>query len=97
MDDLPDRIHFPGNPWPEGHALTEFAWTARVVDGVVWCDLHLRSADYYAERDIELDEGGDEDLGSSWEARAAEAANARLTDFFQHFASFEMLIVRAGV
>lgn len=67
MDDLPGRIHFPGNPWPEGHALTEFAWTARVVDGVVWCDLHLRSADYYAERDIELDEGGDEDHGSSWE------------------------------
>ncbi|WP_213600936.1 hypothetical protein [Pseudoxanthomonas japonensis] len=68
MNDLPGRIHFPGNPWPEGHALTEFAWTARVVDGVVWCDLHLRSADYYAERDIELDEGEDEDHDSSWEA-----------------------------
>lgn len=64
MDPVQDRIRFPGNPWPEGHALAEFAWTARVVDGVVWCDLHLRSADYYAERDIELDE----DSESSWEA-----------------------------
>jgi hypothetical protein len=71
MDPAQDRIHFPGNPWPEGHALTEFAWTVRVVDGVVWCDLHLRSADYYAERDIELDEDEDEDEDdhdSSWEA-----------------------------
>lgn len=68
MDDVPGRIHFPGNPWPEGHALTEFAWTARVVDGTVWCDLHLRSADYYAERDIELDEGEDGDHDSSWKA-----------------------------
>ncbi len=68
MDDVPGRIHFPGNPWPEGHALAEFAWTVRVIDGTVWCDLHLRSADYYAERDIELDEGEDEGHDSSWEA-----------------------------
>ncbi|MBA3929775.1 MAG: hypothetical protein C0521_09320 [Xanthomonas sp.] len=68
MDDVQGRIHFPGNPWPEGHALTEFAWTARVADGVVWCDLHLRSAAYYAERDIELDGNDDEDHDSSWEA-----------------------------
>jgi hypothetical protein len=66
MDPIQDRIRFPGNPWSEGHALTEFAWTVRTVDGVVWCDLHLRSADYYAERDIELDE--DEDHDSSWDA-----------------------------
>jgi hypothetical protein len=68
MSDAQGRLHFPGNPWPEGHAVAEFAWTARIVDGVVWCDLHLRSADYYAERDIELDEGEDEDHASSWEA-----------------------------
>lgn len=76
MDPTQHRIQFPGNPWPEGHALAEFAWTVRVVDGVVWCDLHLRSANYYAEHDLELDEDEDldvdeedeDDHGSSWEA-----------------------------
>ena len=66
MDTARDRIRFHGNPWPGGHALAEFAWTVRVVDGMAWCDLHLRSADYYAERDIALDE--DEESESSWEA-----------------------------
>ena len=61
-----DRIYFPGSPWPEGHAIAEFAWTARVVDGEVWFDLHLKSADYYAERDFD-DEDEDEDLGD-WES-----------------------------
>lgn len=50
-----DRIWFEGNPWPEGHGLEEFAWTARVVDGVVWFDLHLVTVDYDAERMIEDD------------------------------------------
>ncbi|MCH6483270.1 hypothetical protein MMG85_06780 [Pseudoxanthomonas sp. LH2527] len=66
MGEAHGRIHFPGNPWPEGHALAEFAWTARVIEGVVWCDLHLRSANYQAERAIE--EAEDEDHESSWEA-----------------------------
>lgn len=69
MNPAHGRIHFPGNPWPEGHALAEFAWTTRVVDGVVWCDLHLRSANYYAERDIELVD--DEEHAGSWEAPGA--------------------------
>ncbi len=60
-----DRIVFEGNPWPEGHAIEVFTWTAREVDGEVWFDLHLETADYYAERDIE-DDG--EDADSSWES-----------------------------
>lgn len=60
-----NRIWFPGNPWPEGHPLKEFAWTAEVRKGVVWFFLHLKTADYYSERDIE-DE--DKDFDSSWEA-----------------------------
>lgn len=51
-----DRIVFPGNPWPEGHAIAEFEWSARIEGEDLWFDLHLVSADYYAEREIEDDE-----------------------------------------
>ncbi len=57
------RIHFKNNPWPEGHPINDFAWTARVEDGQVWFDLHLVTFDYYAERSIEEEDPGDE---SSW-------------------------------
>ncbi|WP_405164912.1 hypothetical protein OG203_07310 [Nocardia sp. NBC_01499] len=41
------RIVFPGNPWPAGHAIDEFAWTGRIDEnGNLWFDLHLRSAKY---------------------------------------------------
>ena len=60
------RIHFAGNPWPEGHAIKTFEWTARQVDGRVWFDLHLVTQDYYAEREIEDDE--DVEYASDWEA-----------------------------
>ena len=44
------RILFPGNPWPKGHAITGFKWTGRVERGTgVWFDLHLETAEYYAE------------------------------------------------
>ncbi len=44
------RIVFPGNPWPAGHAIEEFAWTGRLDRaGNLWFDFHLRSADYAAE------------------------------------------------
>ncbi|MFI7002285.1 hypothetical protein [Nocardia sp. NPDC050175] len=43
------RIMFPGNPWPAGHAIEEFAWTGRIDEnGNLWFDLHLRSAMYVA-------------------------------------------------
>jgi hypothetical protein len=60
------RIFFIGNPWPEGHPVEEFAWTARLVDDELWFDLHLRSADYDSEREIEYDD--DTDYDSDWEA-----------------------------
>lgn len=60
-----DRIVFPGNPWPEGHAIAEFEWSARVEGEDLWFDLHLVSAAYYAEREIEEDE---EDAAPAWTA-----------------------------
>lgn len=62
----PDRIYFKDNPWPEGHPIKEFTWSAKEVDGEVWFDLHLKSADYYAERDIEDDESAE--YPSDWAA-----------------------------
>ncbi len=60
------RILFPGNPWPEGHPIEEFAWTARMEGGDLWFDLHLRSADYSSEREYDVDDE-DEDA-PAWEA-----------------------------
>jgi len=61
-----DRIYFENNPWPEGHPIKAFDWSAKVKDGYVWFDFHLESADYYSERDIEDDE--DTEYGSDWAA-----------------------------
>jgi hypothetical protein len=63
------RIYFPGNPWPGGHAVTAFVWTARVERGTgIWFDLHLETENYYA-----ADEGREDDdepeTGSDWESR----------------------------
>ncbi|MGJ7568979.1 hypothetical protein ACSFBX_00440 [Variovorax sp. RB2P76] len=69
-----NRIFFPGNPWPEGHAVDEFHWKASVRDGQVWFDLHLQTAAYDADREIEEadeeedEEDDDEDFASDWEA-----------------------------
>lgn len=40
------RIFFPGNPWPEGHRIKEFAWSGRLdAKTGLWFDLHVRGAD----------------------------------------------------
>jgi hypothetical protein len=62
------RIVFPGNPWPEGHPIEEFEWTARIEGGDLWFDLHLRSAEYDSERQFDADDENEEDEASSWEA-----------------------------
>ena len=51
-----NRIYFKDNPWPEGHPIKEFKWSARDKGNDIWFDLHLKSEDYYSERDIEDDE-----------------------------------------
>jgi len=61
-----NRIYFKDNPYPKGHLIKEFKWSARVYpeDGL-WFDLHLISDKYYAE-----DEGyeEEEDL-PNWDAK----------------------------
>lgn len=63
------RIYFKDNPWPEGHLLKEFIWSAEVRDGDVWFHFHLETADYYSERNIGYDE--DVEYESDWEAPIA--------------------------
>jgi hypothetical protein len=46
------KILFKGNPWPNGHAVTEFVWTGRLdpEKGAIF-DFHLKTADYSADGD----------------------------------------------
>ena len=60
------RITFLDNPWPEGHALKQFRWSAERRGDDAWFHFHLETENYYAQRDIEEDE--DEDHPSAWEA-----------------------------
>lgn len=66
MNKSDNRIWFEGNPWPEGHPIKTFQWTADIRDGVVWFQLHLETEDYYAEREVEDPEPTEHD--SDWEA-----------------------------
>lgn len=43
------RITFAKNPWPNGHGIASFAWTARVEPKKLYFELDLRSDDYDAE------------------------------------------------
>lgn len=51
------RIWFARNPWPKGHAIAAATWSGRLdpVRGLVF-DLHVESASYYAEVDVESDD-----------------------------------------
>ena len=87
---MKDRIFFENNPWPEGHTINEFKWTARLKDGYVWFDMHLETDEYYAERDIEDDEENEPE--SDWEA-AGTWSNyhaCRLSSNFWHEGGFKV-------
>jgi hypothetical protein len=74
MPSTDNRIWFADNPWPEGHPIEAFSWTAQLRDdGRVWCHFELTSAHYQAERvawDEEEDEEPDQEE-SDWGAPIA--------------------------
>ncbi|MES2738619.1 MAG: hypothetical protein V4672_20045 [Verrucomicrobiota bacterium] len=82
-----NRIWFAGNPWPEGHPLKAFEWTAEIREGIVWMMLHLESANYYSEREI-----GDDEVNhrSDWEAPIAwgNYHSCRMSSTFWHQGGF---------
>ena len=59
------RIYFPGNPWPKGHAITQFQWSARVDrSSGIWFDLHLETDYYYADDREEIEDRAKSDWAS---------------------------------
>src|SRR5690348_2502727 len=53
-----NRIVFVGSPWPKGHAIKEFAWSAQLdPNSGIWFGLHLVSDKYDAE---DTKRGGDD-------------------------------------
>lgn len=72
-----NRIYFKDNPWPNGHRIINFVWSAHFkyeedeekMHGLYF-DLHLETADYY-EEDDEDDEDDEEEDGEidDWHAK----------------------------
>lgn len=72
----PNRIYFLENPYPNGHALEEFTWSGRIEeDETIWFDFHLKTENYYAEDDTDLneeeeeEEEEEEDVDSDWDSK----------------------------
>lgn len=58
MSEAIGRVYFPGNPWPDGHPLETFEWSARFVPGSgIWFDFHLETIEF---RSIDPPEGYEE-------------------------------------
>lgn len=63
------RIWFPGNPWPDGHRVEEFAWTGRLDEvGRLWFDMTLRTASYDEAGLTDDDDDGESSDRSDWES-----------------------------
>ncbi|MED4452011.1 hypothetical protein [Metabacillus fastidiosus] len=72
-----DRIYFVDNPWPNGHPIINFEWSAHfkyqeedesVGEMGLYFDLHLETADYYKEDDENEDDDNDEAV-SDWKSK----------------------------
>lgn len=68
-DPWPERIHFPGNPWPRGHAIESLEWTGRLTPTGLFFDLVLRSADYDEDDEPDAPEDDETEAPSDWEAK----------------------------
>jgi hypothetical protein len=60
------RIFFAGNPWPEGHPIKTFLWSAERRGLEVWFGFHLETEDYCSVR--EIDDDGSIEYLSDWHA-----------------------------
>lgn len=54
------RVYFAGNPYPSGHGIAKFEWTARLDSDGLFFDFHLESEDYGADDEDEDDEDEDD-------------------------------------
>ncbi|MEC2077747.1 hypothetical protein [Metabacillus fastidiosus] len=71
-----DRIYFADNPWPNGHRIIKFEWSAHFKykeedelagKAGLYFDFHLETADYYEEDDEEHEY--DDEPESDWGAK----------------------------
>jgi hypothetical protein len=61
---------FPGNPWPNGHAIKDFAWSGRLDPGSgIWFDLHLETDNYYADDENPEPDYDNEDSEGDWDSK----------------------------
>lgn len=66
-DGAPERMYFPGNPWPAGHRVKKLVWSGRLEETGVWFDLDLETGDYdEGDRD---DDDEEEELDDDWKAK----------------------------
>ena len=62
------RIYFKDSPYPMGHPLKEFEWTARLDPATgIWFNFHLKTESYYLEDDSSDPE--DAEPESDWKAK----------------------------
>jgi hypothetical protein len=64
-----NRILFEGNPFPNGHIIKEFIWSARLENDGLYFDFHLQTGDYGAEDGY--DEPENYEPESDWKAKIA--------------------------
>lgn len=69
-----DRIYFDGNPWPNGHRIAHFEWSAHFKTEEAYSrtpglyfDLHVKTAEY-DEEDLD-DELEEEEPPTDWQAK----------------------------
>lgn len=67
------RIFFKGNPWPEGHPIKTFKWTALAKGWNVYFSFHLETEHYESEREYDID-NDDTEYETDWEAPIAWSA-----------------------
>lgn len=60
------RIYFIDNPYPKGHLIKEFKWSAHLYGDGLFFHFHLKTDRYYAEDDSYDSE--DEEPESSWKS-----------------------------
>ncbi|MBC6456544.1 hypothetical protein [Actinomadura sp. HBU206391] len=67
-----DRIVFPGNPWPDGHAIVEFSWGGRLDPDVgLRFAFELTSAFYDADDGDGVEEEDEDEERSDFESKFA--------------------------
>lgn len=59
-----DRIYFKDNPWPQGHAIKQFTWSAKELAGDIWFEFYLKTVGYNADHNV--DDVKDYEHPSDW-------------------------------